>query len=366
MEREMIPAAKPIIGADERAAVDAVLASGMLAQGAEVASFEEEFASQLTPGAEAVAVNSGTSALHIGLLAAGIGAGDEVIVPSFTFAATGNSVALTGATPVFADIEPDHFCLDPDSIRASITANTKGIMPVHLYGHPANMAEIRKIADEFGLQIFEDAAQAHGASLHGQMAGTFGSFAGFSLYPTKNMTSGEGGMITTQDPEVARRARLLRNQGMEVQYQNELVGLNNRMTNIHAAIGRVQLRKLAGWTRTRQENAAFLDAHLEGVVTPPVAEGAVHVYHQYTIRVAEDRDGFANALREEHKVGCGVYYPIPNHRLPSLAHFAPGVELPNTEAAAKQVISLPVHPSLSQADLDRIVEAVNAVAKAGA
>lgn len=362
----MIPAAKPIVGEEERAAVDAVLASGMLAQGAEVASFEQEFSEQLTPGAEVVAVNSGTSALHIGLLASGIGEGDEVIVPSFTFAATGNSVALTGATPVFADIEPDYFCLDPDSIRASITERTKGIMPVHLYGHPANMVEIRKIAEEFGLQIFEDAAQAHGASLNGEMVGTFGSFAGFSLYPTKNMTSGEGGMISTKDPEIARRARLLRNQGMEVQYQNELVGLNNRMTNIHAAIGRVQLRKLAGWTKTRQENAAFLNENLEGVVTPPVAEGAVHVYHQYTIRVAEDRDGFANALREEYKVGCGVYYPIPNHRLPSLAHFAPGLELPNTEAAAKEVISLPVHPSLSQEDLDRIVEAVNAVAKAGA
>lgn len=362
----MIPAAKPIVGEEERAAVDAVLASGMLAQGAEVASFEQEFSEQLTPGAEVVAVNSGTSALHIGLLASGIGEGDEVIVPSFTFAATGNSVALTGASPVFADIEPDYFCLDPDSIRASITERTKGIMPVHLYGHPANMVEIRKIAAEFGLQIFEDAAQAHGASLNGEMVGTFGSFAGFSLYPTKNMTSGEGGMISTKDPQIARRARLLRNQGMEVQYQNELVGLNNRMTNIHAAIGRVQLRKLEGWTKTRQENAAFLSANLEGVVVPPVAEGAVHVYHQYTIRVADDRDGFANALREEYKVGCGVYYPIPNHRLPSLAHFAPGLELPNTEAAAKEVISLPVHPSLSQEDLDRIVEAVNAVAKAGA
>ncbi|MDP9831808.1 DegT/DnrJ/EryC1/StrS family aminotransferase [Trueperella abortisuis] len=366
MERQMIPAAKPIVGEEERAAVDAVLASGMLAQGAEVASFEQEFAEQLTPGAEVVAVNSGTSALHIGLMASGIGEGDEVIVPSFTFAATGNSVALTGASPVFADIEPNYFCLDPDSVRASITERTKAIMPVHLYGHPANMVELRKIADEFGLQIFEDAAQAHGASLNGEMVGTFGSFAGFSLYPTKNMTSGEGGMISTKDPEIARRVRLLRNQGMEVQYQNELVGLNNRMTNIHAAIGRVQLRKLAGWTKTRQENAAFLNENLEGVVTPPVAEGAVHVYHQYTIRVAEDRDGFANALREEYKVGCGVYYPIPNHRLPSLAHFAPGLELPNTEAAAKEVISLPVHPSLSQEDLDRIVEAVNAVAKAGA
>ncbi|MDP9806024.1 dTDP-4-amino-4,6-dideoxygalactose transaminase [Trueperella bonasi] len=363
---EMIPAAKPIVGDEERKAVDAVLASGMLAQGAEVASFEEEFSKQLTPGAQVVAVNSGTSALHIGLLASGIGVGDEVIVPSFTFAATGNSVALTGATPVFADIEPDYFCLDPDSVRASITDKTKAIMPVHLYGHPANMAELRKIADEHDLMIFEDAAQAHGASLDGEMVGTFGTFAAFSLYPTKNMTSGEGGMISTSDAEVARKSRLLRNQGMEVQYQNELVGLNNRMTNIHAAIGRVQLTKLADWTATRQANAKFLNENLTGVVTPPVADGAVHVYHQYTIRVSDDRDGFANALREEYKVGCGVYYPIPNHRLPSLAPYAPGLDLPETERAAREVISLPVHPSLSQEDLDRIVEAVNAVAKAGA
>lgn len=366
MDLPMIPAAKPIVGEEEANAVHDVIMSGMLAQGAEVASFEEEFTSALTPGATSIAVNSGTSALHLGLLASGIGAGDEVIVPSFTFAATGNSVALTGATPVFADIEPDFFCLDPDSIRASITDKTKAIMPVHLYGHPANMDEIMKIADEHGLMVFEDAAQAHGASLHGKNVGTFGTFAGFSLYPTKNMTSGEGGMVTTGDDEVARRVRLLRNQGMEVQYQNELVGLNNRMTNIHAAIGRVQLTKVAGWTKTRQANAAFLDENLEGVVVPPVAEGATHVYHQYTIRVAEDRDGFANALREEYKVGCGVYYPIPNHRLPSLEHFAPGLDLPTTEEAARQVISLPVHPSLTQDDLDRIVAAVNAVAKAGA
>ncbi|MDY5584316.1 MAG: DegT/DnrJ/EryC1/StrS family aminotransferase [Arcanobacterium sp.] len=365
-ELQMIPAAKPIIGNEERAAVDAVLATGLLAQGAEVAAFETEFAEQLAPGTEVVAVNSGTSALHLGLLASGIGPGDEVIVPSFTFAATGNSVALTGATPVFADIEDDFFCLDPASIRASITEKTKAIMPVHLYGHPANMVEIKKIADEFGLQIFEDSAQAHGASLNGQFVGTFGTFGAFSLYPTKNMTSGEGGMITTSDANVARNARLLRNQGMEVQYQNELIGFNNRMTNVHAAIGRVQLTKVGAWTKQRQDNAAFLNENLEGVVTPPVQDGAVHVYHQYTIRVADDRDGFAQALRDEYKVGCGVYYPIPNHRLPSLAHFAPDLELPHTEKAAQEVISLPVHPSLSQEDLDRIVAAVNAVAKAGA
>ncbi len=361
-----IPAAKPLIGDEERAAVDAVLASGMIAQGPQVKAFEEEFGAQMTPGRTCVAVNSGTAGLHLGLLAAGIGPGDEVIVPSFTFAATGNSVALTGATPVFADIELDHFCLDPGSIRAAITPRTKAVMPVHLYGHPANMDAIAAIAAEHGLMIFEDAAQAHGAELHGQKVGTFGTFAMFSLYPTKNMTSGEGGMVSCDSEDVARRVRLLRNQGMERQYANELVGFNARLTDIHAAIGRVQLTKVGAWTQQRRDNAAYLSEHLEGVITPTVAEGATHVYHQYTIRVEGDRDAIVTALREEHGVGSGVYYPIPNHRLVSLAPYAPGLELPITEEAAASVISLPVHPALSAEDLERIVTAVNTVVKAGA
>ena len=360
---EFIPAARPIIGDEERAAVDAVLLSGMLAQGTEVAEFEREFSDVLHDGRAEVAVNSGTSGLHLGLLAAGVGPGDEVIVPSFTFAATANSVALTGATPVFADIEPDHFCLDPKDVARKITPRTVGIMPVHLYGHPADVAALGDLATEHGLGLFEDAAQAHGAAVDGRKVGTFGTFGMFSLYPTKNMTSGEGGMVSTGDPEVERRLRLLRNQGMEKQYENELVGFNARMTNIHAAIGRVQLRKVLGWTATRQRNAAFLDANLEGVKTPLVGPGITHVYHQYTIRVVEDRDGFARALREEHNVGTGVYYPIPNHRLPS---FQLEMDLPETERAAREALSLPVHPSLTDEDLDRIVTAVNAVAKAGA
>jgi len=358
----MIPAAKPIIGDEERAAVDRVLASGQLAQGAEVAAFEQEFAEQVVSGRPCVAVNSGTSGQHLGLLACGLGPGDEVIVPSFTFAATANSVALTGATPVFADIERDSFCLDPAAVEAAVTPRTKGVMPVHLYGHPADMTRLQEVADRHGLQVYEDAAQAHAAEWQGRRVGTFGVWAMFSLYPTKNMTSGEGGMVACED-EVERRVRLLRNQGMERQYENELVGLNNRMTNISAAIGRVQLTKLAGWTAQRQANARFLDEHLEGVITPPVAPGATHVYHQYTIRVPGDRDRFAQALREEHGVGCGVYYPIPNHRLPS---FALTLDLPETERAAAEVLSIPVHPSLTQQDLGQIVTGVNGCAKAGA
>lgn len=363
---DFIPPAKPIIGDEERAAVDRVMRSGMVAQGPEVAAFEAEFAEHFVQGRPTVATNSGTSGLHLGLLAAGVGPGDEVIVPSFTFAATGNSVALAGGTPVFADIEPETFTLDPAAVEAAITPRTKGIMPVHLYGHPARMRELTAIAQKHGVELYEDAAQAHGAALDGAPVGTFGRFAMFSLYPTKNMTSGEGGMTSCADADLARIVKLYRNQGMEKQYENEVVGFNNRMTDIHAAIGRVQLTKVDAWTATRQANAAFLDANLQGVVVPPVADGAVHVYHQYTIRVEEDRDGFVAALRDEHQVGSGVYYPIPNHRLPSLTHFAPGLDLPETERAAREVVSLPVHPSLSQGDLERIVTAVNTLARAGA
>ncbi|MDF1605225.1 DegT/DnrJ/EryC1/StrS family aminotransferase [Nocardioides sp. YIM 152315] len=364
--REFIPPAKPIIGADERAAVDAVLATGQVASGPEVAAFEQEFADQLVGGRTCVAVNSGTSGLHLGLLAAGIGPGDEVIVPSFTFAATANSVALTGATPVFVDIEPTYFCLDPRAVEEAITERTRAVMPVHLFGHPADMTALGAIAQEHGVALFEDAAQAHGATWQGTPVGAFGSFAMFSLYPTKNMTSGEGGMVSCVDEDLARQVRLLRNQGMERQYANEVIGLNNRMTDIHAAIGRAQLRKVAGWTQTRQRNAAFLDEHLRGVTVPVVAEGATHVYHQYTIRVAEGRDEVVRRLREEFQVGSGVYYPIPNHRLESLKKFAPDLDLPETEKAALEVLSLPVHPSLSGDDLERIVEAVNTVVGAGA
>lgn len=360
---DFIPPAKPIIGDEEREAVDRVLRSGMLAQGPEVKAFEEEFSAHFALGRACVAVNSGTSGLHLGLLSSGIGPGDEVIVPSFTFAATANSVALTGATPVFADIALDDFTLDPASVEASITERTKAIMPVHLYGHPAKMVELQAIADKHGLMLFEDAAQAHGASLNGTPVGAFGTFGMFSLYPTKNMTSGEGGMVSAANDEIERNLRLYRNQGMLQQYHNEVVGLNNRMTDIHAAIGRVQLTKVGAWTEQRQSNAAFLSSNLEGVVVPPVLEGAVHVYHQYTVRVAEGRDELAKALKDEYNVGSGMFYPVPNHRLKP---FQADVELPNTEQAAVECLSLPVHPSLSQEDLERIVTAVNTLAKAGA
>ncbi len=357
----VIPAAQPLIGDGERAAVDAVLSSGMVAQGPAVAGFEADFA-QIVDGRECVAVNSGTSALHLALVALGVQRGDEVIVPSFTFAATANAVALAGATPVFADIEPGSFCLDPGAVEASITPRTTAIVPVHLYGHPAEMSALSAIAAARGLLILEDAAQAHAASWRGVPVGALGDAGAFSFYPTKNMTSGEGGMVTTASADVARMVRLLRNQGMEVRYENEVVGFNTRMTDIHAAIGRVQLRRLAGWTARRRQIAARYDAELTGVMTPPVAQGAVHVYHQYTVRVPSDRDGFAAALAARG-VGSGVYYPTPVHRL---ASFGIVFDLPETTRAAVEVLSLPVHPGLTDDDVEQVIEGVNAVAAAGA
>lgn len=348
----MIRLAAPFIGDEEVEAVERVLRSGQLSTGPETAHFEAEFAAFV--GAEhGIGVNSGTSALHVGLLAAGVGQGDEVVVPSFTFAATANAVALTGATPVFCDIGLDDYALDPDAVEAAVTSRTVAIMPVHLYGHPAPMDRLRRVAERHSLLMVEDAAQAHGASLNGENCGAMGDLAMFSFYPTKNMTTGEGGMITTGDAQLARRCRLLRAQGMEVRYQNELVGLNVRMTDIAAAIGRVQLQRLPEWTEARRSNARYYDEHLSSVTTPKVADGAHHVYHQYTIRSSE-RDQLVDRLRGA-EVGVDVYYPTPVHRLPS---FDLEIDLPNTRVAASEVCSIPIHPHLTSVELERVVEVV--------
>jgi len=281
-----------------------------------------------------------------------------VIVPSFTFAATANSVALTGATPVFVDIDPITFCIDPNEITKAITPKTKAIQVVHLYGLAAEMPAVMKIARKYKLLVIEDAAQAHLASIDGKPVGTFGDAAAFSFYPTKNMTSGEGGMIVFKDSSAARTARLYRNQGMEKRYENELIGFNLRMTDIHAAIGRVQLSKLMEKTKRRQENAAYLSENISKIVVVPLApKGYSHVFHQYTIKVPGDRDFFASKLTGLG-VGSGVYYPIPVHELPA---FGKRKNLPNTSLICKQVLSLPVHPALSKKELRTIVTAINKV-----
>lgn len=353
----MIPITAVALTEEEIAAAVGVLRSGRLVQGPMVEAFERGF-SDVAGTAHVVAVNSGTSALHLALLAAGIGPGDEVLVPAFTFAATANSVAMTGATPVFCDIDPVTFCIDVADAASRVTARTAAIIPVHLFGHPADMPAVLELATRHGLTVIEDAAQAHMATIAGRPVGSWGDMACFSFYATKNMTTGEGGAVTTNSPEHARKLRLLRNQGMLVRYMNEIPGLNNRMTDVHAAIGVQQLRRLASATATRQANAAFFGAHLRGVVVPTIADGCTHVFHQYTVRIdGGHRDGVKSALAERG-VQSDVFYPVPVHRLPA---YGLDLDLPATTAACASVLSLPVHPALTEADLRQIVATVNDV-----
>jgi perosamine synthetase len=354
----MIPIAKPLIGDEEKQAVLEVLDSGMIAQGPRVQAFEEAFAA-LCGVEHAVATSSGTTALHTALLAHGIGPGDEVVTSSFTFISSANSVLFTGAKPVFADIDPVTFNLDPRLIEAAITPRTRAIMPVHLFGLSVDMDPVLELAERYGLVVIEDAAQSHGASYGGRRVGSFGT-AAFSLYPTKNMTSAEGGMITTNDGAIAEKCRVIRQHGMRRRYYHDELGFNFRMTDVHAAIGLEQLKKLETFNRRRQANARFLSEYLRGVVTPVVPESSVHVFHQYTIRVPDGkRDALANHLRERG-VGSAIYYPVPIHQQTFyVQELGYHVRLPEAERAAAEVLALPVHPALTTADLEAIVAAVN-------
>ncbi len=354
LARRQIPLAKPIIGRPEFRAVRKVLRSGSLAQGPEVKRFEDEF-SKLVGDRDCIAVNSGTSALHVAILSLGIGIGDEVIVPSFTFAASANAIALTGATPIFVDIDPKSYNLNPELIEVAITKKTKAIMVVHLYGLPADMPQILRIARRYNLKIIEDAAQAHLGAIGNQRVGTFGDAAIFSFYPTKNMTSGEGGIIVSSNPDQTRHCRLLRNQGMETRYQNEIVGFNLRMTDIHAAIGIAQLKNLEKWTHMRQANAAFYSQNLDEAIIPSVPSDFNHVFHQYTIRVEKIRDHLSKSLTE-HGIGNAVYYPTQVHSLPSFGH---NLQLPETQKATQELLSIPVHPKLTKRDLKIISSTIN-------
>ena len=364
MSQDFIASARPVIGEDEMEAAVRVLRSGMVVQGPEVAGFEQEF-SQLVDSRHCIAVNSGTSALQLSLLALDMQPGDEVIVPSFSFAASANAVRLAGGEPVFVDIEPNYFTVDPAAVEAAVGSRTVAIMPVHLYGHPADMSAIQAIADRHGLGVIEDAAQAHGATWDGTPVGAWGNAGCFSFYPTKNMHSLEGGMVSTGNAELARTLRLLRNQGMEQRYANEIVGANMRLTDVAAAIGRVQLTKLREWNEQRQRNAATLSEGLKGVVTPPTAPEATHVFHQYTIRVADGRRDEVQEGLKERGIGSAVYYPTPIHLLkpyrPEERDGNRKWDLPVTMQAAQEVLSLPVYPGLTDAELERIIDAVNSL-----
>jgi len=362
--RPPISVAKPLVSGEEKQAVFEVLESGQLAQGSRVAAFEEQFAAYI--GAKyGVAVNSGTAALIVALQAYGVGAGDEVITSPFSFIATGTSIIATGAKPVFVDISPDDCNLDPALIEAAITPRTKAVMPVHLYGNPARIAEIAELCGRHGLALVEDAAQAHGAEYQGRRVGTFGAGC-FSFYPTKNMTTGEGGIITTNDDEVARMARIIRNHGQERRYYHEHFGLNWRMTDIGAAIGIVQLGHLEEWNQARIRNAEGLGLRIEAMeipadrlILPRRRPGDRHVYHQYTVRIPEGRDRVAERLAEQG-IGTAVHYPIPIHRQPIMEQLGfGGAALPVADRMAGEVLSLPIHPSLTGADLDRIAAALD-------
>ncbi len=355
-----VPIAKPIIGDEEIENVVEVLKSGMIAQGPKVEEFEKKFAEWV--GAKyGIAVNSGTAALHTALLSCGIGPEDEVITTPFTFIASGNSIVYTGAKPVFADIDLKTYTLNPESIEGLITENTKAIMPVQLYGQSANMDEINEIAERYGLIVIEDAAQAHGATCNGKKVGSLGDMSCFSFYPTKNMTTSEGGIITTDDEELADKAKIFRAHGASVRYHHDAIGYNFRMTDISAAIGLAQLEKIDGFNDQRIANAEYLNNGLkdvDGVITPYCADGSKHVYHQYTIRVEKgDRDDWVEIINY-CGVGTGIHYPIPLYNQPIYKYLGIEGDCPNAELAADNVISLPVHPSLTEEDLDLVIEAV--------
>ena len=355
----VIPISKPFIGQAEKQAVLEVLESGMLVQGPRTARLEQDFAT-LCGTRHAIATSSGTAALHVALLAHGIGPGDEVITTPFTFIASVNSIIYTGARPVFVDIEEDTFNLNPALIEAALTPRTRAILPVHLYGYPCDMDAIMEIASRHNLAIVEDAAQAVGADYRGRPVGSFGTGC-FSLYATKNVMSGEGGMITTNDDALAARCRMIRNHGMQRRYFHDVLGYNFRLSDLHAAIGLVQLSRLADFTARRRANAAYLNSQIKGVITPTVRPGFGHVWHQYTIRMphGRDRDAAVKQLNEAG-VGTGVFYPLPAHKQAHLAALGIGApRLPVAERLAREVISLPVHPQLSRSDLELIVTEVN-------
>lgn len=358
-----IDIAAPTLGEAERRAVEAVLASGEFVKGRRTEAFEAAFAA--AHGARhAVATNSGATALLAALLAHGIGRGDEVIVPSFSFFATASCVLGAGAVPVFADIDAATFCLSVEAAEAAITSRTKAVMPVHLFGQPAAMAGFEELCARRGLLLLEDAAQAHGAKVGGRSVGSFGT-AAFSFFATKNMTTLEGGMVLTNDASVARRVRMQRNHGRDGGALHEIAGSNFRMSELAAAIGLVQLGRLPDLNARRRENARELGRTLAGVELPREAAGTTHVFHQYTVRVppGADRDGFVRALNAAG-VGARVYYATPIHRQPAILNGGPTArsDLPETERASREVVSLPVHPRLAAADLARIGHTVNRLA----
>lgn len=338
-------------------AIGKVLKSGWFILGEEVSGFEEDFA-QFCQIKHAVGVASGTDALHLALLAAGIGPGDEVITVSHTFIATALAISFVGAKPVFVDINPETYNIDCAKIEAKITPKTKAILPVHLYGNPAEMDSVLKIARKHKLLVVEDACQAHGAEYKGQKIGTFGDLACFSFYPVKNLGAyGDGGAVVTADPELAHKLRLLRNYGEIKKYDHAVKGVNSRLDELQAAILRVKLAYLEKWNKLRQKNASYytrLFAGLRGIILPRATNGGKHVYHQYVIRV-KNRDRLQNYLKS-CQITTLIHYPIPVHLQKACRELGYKTgDLPQTELVASEVLSLPMFPLLETQEIKYVV-----------
>ena len=365
--KRTIPIAKPVLGKEELEAVKEVFESGMLVQGKKVKQFEEKFA-EYTGMEHAIAVTNGTVALDVALKALNLGPGDEVITPAFSFIASSNCILFQNAKPVFADIDPKTFNIDPADAAEKITAKTKAIIPVHMFGQPAKMDALKEIAEDKGIALVEDAAQAHGAEYKGQKAGSMGAMGCFSFYATKNMTVGEGGMVTTNDEELASNARLLRSHGQTQKYHHDTLGYNYRMTEFCAAVGSVQLQKLDEFNAKRRKNAQLLTNGIRkftGLTVPYVDKDVKHIFHQYVLKVEEQyprgRDELAGLLAEKG-VGVAVHYPIPMYKQPLYLKLGYGdTKCPNAEEACRRVLSLPVHPMVDGEDIEYILDVLKDV-----
>jgi dTDP-4-amino-4,6-dideoxygalactose transaminase len=347
------------IKAEIDAAVLHVLENAQFILGPEVTAFEKEFAAYCGTS-ESIALNSGTSALHLALLAAGVGPGDEAITVPFTFVATAAAIGYTGATPVFVDIEPATFNIDVERIEAAITPRTKAIMPVHLFGHPAEMDSVLEIARKHGLVVIEDAAQSHGAEYKGRRAGSMGDIGCFSFYPGKNLGAcGEGGAVVTSNPEYARKIRMLRDWGSEQKYVHQLKGYNYRMEGIQGAILRVKLRHLEAWTEARRAHANLYRELLEesDVVVPVAKDYVRHVFHVYTVRT-KDRAALRSEL-ERNQIQTGIHYPIPIHLQPAYQdlRYSRGA-FPVAEQACGEVLALPIYPEMTESQIRMVAQVV--------
>ena len=361
--RDFIPIARPIIGQEEIKAVEEVLKSGMLAQGEAVKSFEDGFAAYLGVK-NAIAVNNGTVALDLAIKALDLEPGSEIITPAFTFIATANCALYQGLRPVFADVDEKTFNIDPDDMQERITPRTKAVIGVHLYGQPFQISAVQEICQDRSIALVEDCAQAHGAEWKGKKVGSFGTGC-FSFYPTKNMTTGEGGMITTDDDALAARLRLLRSHGDSGKYNHISLGYNYRMMNLQGALGLVQLKRLEEFTAKRIANAGYLNDHIKtrGISTPFCMDGVRHVYHQYVVRVEDELHASRERLMEYLQakgIGSAVHYPKAVYEQPLYRDLGyTDVSCPVAEDVSRRVLSLPVHPSLTAEDLQYIAEIMN-------